>query len=128
MWKTAGTAYGDHKQVGGAGSDCFEVDESAWLRDPSRTANFHQRLGDDESGPWITVLAVHPSVTAVRLTASAGPARTLLTKAMPSRPGGPRYVVFTTPADQASVDIEWTLLTATGQPVTGGTQRVRLNR
>lgn len=104
---------------------CVDIDESAWLADPSRFAAMHGRLGADEAGPWITVLAVHPSVAEVRFSAN-GTTQTVSTTPEPSRPDGPRYAVFTVAGDE--VLTQWALLTAEGAEVTRGSAALAARR
>ena len=127
-WKTAGLAYGDEKVIGEPAMGCYEVDESAWLADPSRTAKMSQPVDESSSWPRIVVLAVHPSVTAVRITAVGLSPRTVPTEPMPSRPDGPRYTAFVTPSEPGGADIQWTLLTSNGGSVPGGTQTLTSHR
>lgn len=86
----------------------------------------HQRLGAREDGSWIIALAVHPTVIAVRVSIPGAADRTVSTEPLPDRPDGPRYVVFTAPASATA--ITWTLLTADGHPVPGGTHTVHTAR
>jgi hypothetical protein len=122
-WSTVGIAYGDVKQVGGQGSGCREVDETAWLRDPTRTGMSYTHLGGGLSGSWIVVLAVHPSVTSVRINSSDRAPRIVLTTPTPTQQDGPRYAVFTTPNPS---ELQLTMLTADGAAVPGGSRTITL--
>ncbi|PZF99753.1 hypothetical protein [Micromonospora deserti] len=126
-WNTAGTAYGEPSEDGGApGRGCYVYDEAQWLTDPGRVSKLSQRLGGkDQDGDWITLIAVHPTVTTLRVAHDGRATRDVQTQAMPGRPDGPRYAVFTTPARKPQVDLSVQLLTTSGQPA--ATEPIQIN-
>ncbi len=109
-WSTFGVSYGEPS------ADPCAIDEAAWLRDPNRMEYGLSRMGpDDDSGsPWIAAIALHPSATKVLVTID-GATREIPTLARSDRPGGPRYVTFTAPADTKNV--RFTPLGSDGVPV-----------
>ncbi|MCX5121759.1 hypothetical protein OG992_31790 [Micromonospora sp. NBC_00362] len=115
----SGVAWGEAPKGGAPGTGCYVNDEARWLADPGRVAKLSQRLGGkDQNGDWITMIAVHPTVTTLRVTDDTNITRDVPTHARPDRPDGPRYAVFTTPARKPQVDLSVRLLTTTGQPAT----------
>lgn len=117
-WNTAGIAYGEPSEdVAAPGLGCYVYDEARWLTDPGRVSRLRQRLGGkDQDGDWITLIAVHPTVTTLRVSQDGRVTRDVQTQAMPGRPDGPRYAVFTTPAGKPQVDLSVQLLTTSGLP------------
>lgn len=88
------------------------VDESAYLADPARFGSGHVLLDGDR----IYQLAMHPTVTAIRVTTPRG-TETLATITPPDRPDGPRYVAFDVPDSSAVIEV--TLLDAAGREIGG---------
>ncbi|MEH0830124.1 MULTISPECIES: hypothetical protein [unclassified Micromonospora] len=129
-WNTAGTAYGEPSEDAGApGLGCYVHDEAQWLTDPRRVSKLSQRLGGkDQDGDWITLIAVHPTVTTLRVAHDGGATRDVQTQALPDRPGGPRYAVFTTPARKRQIDLSVQLLTTSGQPAATESIQINLRR
>lgn len=125
-WNTAGTAYGEPSEDAGApGLGCYVYDEAKWLSDPGRVSTLSQRLGGkDQDGDWITLIAVHPTVTTLRV-AHDGATGDVQTQALPGRPDGPRYAVFTASARKRQVDLSVQLLTTSGQPA--ATEPIQIN-
>ncbi|RKE05448.1 hypothetical protein C8E86_0244 [Catellatospora citrea] len=128
-WDTAGVSYGEtvvtwlgtpsvspapgsRGEVRTGTSRVCGVDETAWLADPARFEAGHVKLDGDR----IYLVAVHPTVTSVRVSTPAG-AETVSTVTPPARPDGPRYAAFDVP-DGSDV-IEMALLDAAGQQVGG---------
>lgn len=119
-WNTARVAYGEAPNDSG----CFVSDEAQWLADPGRVDKLSQRLGGDDQD-WITIIAVHPTVTALRVTDDTRATRDVSTQPLPDRPNGPRYAVFTTPARNPQVHLSIQLMTAAAQPAT--TRPLKIN-
>ncbi|GIJ11964.1 hypothetical protein ACFFMR_32655 [Micromonospora andamanensis] len=128
-WNTASVAYGEAPKDGAPGSGCYVSEESQWLTDPGRVGKLSQRLGGkDQDGDWITLIAVHPTVTTLRVAEDARATRDVRTQPLPDRPGGPRYAVFTTPARNPKVNLSVHLLTADSQPAAEPLEIVLPNR
>ncbi|MFC7548674.1 hypothetical protein [Plantactinospora sp. GCM10030261] len=118
-WNTASVAYGEAPRGGSPGSGCYVSDQAQWLTDPGRVDKLSQRLGGkDQDGDWITLIAVHPRVTTLRIADNARATRDVHTHTLPNQPDGPRYAVFTTPARKPEVNLSVHLLAANSQPVT----------
>lgn len=104
-------------------------DEAQWLTDPGRVSRLSQRLGGkDQDGDWITLIAVHPTVTTLRVAQDGRATRDVQTEAMPGRPDSPRYAVFTTPARKPRVDLSVQLLTTSGRPAATDPIQINLRR
>ena len=101
-WNTTGYVYGEH------GPDPCVVDTAAWLADPSRFDVGHNLLGDD----WVSVAAVHPSVTAVQVTPEGGEAESVTVH----HEDGAGYALFEVDGDVDRVELQ--LLA--GDEVVGG--------
>lgn len=99
-WDTSGVDYGEPS------ADPCARDERAWLRDPNRMSGGTSRMGadDDNDSPWITIIALHPSVATVAITIN-GSTRQVPTLPRSDRPDGPRYVVFTAPPETKTVNL-----------------------
>jgi hypothetical protein len=129
-WNTAGTTYGEPSEDHAApGLGCYVYDEAQWLTDPGRVSALSQRLGGkDRDGDWITLLAVHPTVSTLRVAHDGGATGDVQTQALPGRPDGPRYAVFTTPARKRQIDVSVQLLTTSGRPAASEPVRISLRR
>jgi hypothetical protein len=128
-WDTMGIGYGDPiiQQIGtlsesplpsggmvrqGFAKRCG-ADESAWLADPTRFEVGHIKIDNDR----VYLVGVHPSVTSIRVTTTAG-TETIATVPTPARPDGPRYTAFDVSEDSTSIVV--TLLDADGRSIPGG--------
>ncbi len=114
-WNTGGVAYGEPPAPP---EQCH--DEAAWLAAPPLFSMGSTRLGPSDDGgddttAWGYYLAVHPTITRVRVTVDEDPSSVVATVALPRRPDGPRFAAFTTPADTGTVSIE--LISADGRIV-----------
>ncbi|GAA1390848.1 hypothetical protein [Catellatospora chokoriensis] len=126
-WNTVGVGYGEtvwnwvgtpsaSPNPGGRGtvltgqSTSCGVDESAWLAQPARFEAAHVKLDGDR----IYMIAVHPTVTAVRVATPRG-TETIATITTTERPDGPRYAAFDVPESSAVITV--TLLDAAGNEV-----------
>lgn len=96
------------------------TDDSSFLANPVRFGMGSTRLGPSDDGgdpdtAWGYYVAVHPTVTGIRVTADDEPGFVVSTVTLPRRPDGPRFAGFTTPPDTRAGTIE--LLTADGTSV-----------
>lgn len=87
-WNTVGYEYGN---VGACGPD------PSWLRDPARSDSSGTEVGDS----FLWVWAVHPDVTAVRITTGDGVA-----DLTPYRVDGAGYAVYEIPTDVETYTVE----------------------
>lgn len=121
-WNTGGVSYGEPSGLAiyTCNGDEHEVDEAAWLGDPHLSDGLFTRLGDNDNpnSPWITVFAVHPSVTELEITIDNDPPLDTRTVALPTRPRGPRYAAAALPADACNVTIQFL---DDGTPIAGAT-------
>lgn len=121
-WNTGGVAYGEPSGIAKytCSADELEVDEAAWLDDPSQVSGLFARLGDNDNpgSPWISAFAVHPSVTEIEIRVDGGAPINAPTVALRTRPTGPRYSAATLPADACNITIRFL---AHGNPITGAT-------
>jgi hypothetical protein len=119
-WNTGGVAYGEPSAITRytCSADELEVDEAAWLDDPSRVSGLFTRLGDNDSSgsPWISAFAVHPSVTEIEIRSDGGEPITVPTVALRTRPTGPRYSAAALPADACNITVRFF---ANGNLITG---------
>jgi hypothetical protein len=121
-WNTMGVTYGEPTAITRytCAPDEYDFDRAAWLANPARADRGTTRLGDnnDPDSPWITALAVHPSVTAIEITIDDAEPFNVTTVSHPAQPDGPRYTAATAPPDACEIT---TTLLADGNPIPGST-------